>query len=69
MSSVCSLVLQLTEAGLSRWHSPPQLLLSAQIQTGPDQTEQEQERWREKIERRKVGERRIDIGQRETVGL
>lgn len=36
MSPVCPQLLQFTVAGLSRWHSPPLLLLSAQTQTGPN---------------------------------
>lgn len=34
---LCSQLLQLTVAALSGWHSPPQLLLSVQTQTDPNQ--------------------------------
>lgn len=55
-SYLCPQLLQLTVAGLSRWHSPPQLLLSVQTQTGPDP---ERERWGEGNIRAKVVRRMV----------
>lgn len=59
-SSVCPRLLQLTVAGLSRWHSPPLLLPWAQTQTDPIR-EASENRW----EKNRDGW--LKIGQRETL--
>lgn len=57
MSSLSQPLLPLTVARLSRWRSPPQLLPSAQTQTGPDEGEQERDRDGEKEWKRERCER------------